>query len=283
VEVVAKLRFGRFSGSFARFCVLFWGVISTFRIVLSQKERKIGQNNLQKRQTLNFTTISVYKLIFWLLLLPLLPACAAGKKDYASPVGSVPISLSAPTIVIDAGHGGLDHGARAKNPYCEEKRVTLQTARLIKKYLTQLGYHVMLTRSSDEFVPLDRRVEIANKVNSDLFVSIHFNSSRSPIAQGIEVFFCESKGVPKRAASSRKLANTVLSRMIRRTQSVSRGVKKGNFYVIRETQMPAILVEGGFISNPQERTNLKNPEYIEEIARGIADGVDAYFKKPQRS
>jgi N-acetylmuramoyl-L-alanine amidase len=188
-----------------------------------------------------------------------------------------------PTVVIDAGHGGTDHGARAKAPFCEEKRVCLQTARLVKKYLDQLGYHVVMTRNTDAFVPLAKRVETATQAGSAAFVSIHYNSSRSPAAQGIEIFFFDSKEDRSRTASSKKLAEAILPRLIRRTQAPSRGVKKGNFYVIRETSMPAILVEGGFISNPQERLLLKQREYQEQIARGIADGIDQYFKARWRN
>ncbi len=208
----------------------------------------------------------------WLKMRYLLPLLLALFTPLAA------ADLSIPTIVIDAGHGGTDLGARGRNPYCEEKKLALATARLVKKYLAQLGYHVVMTRSTDEFLSLERRVEIANRSNSDLFVSIHYNSSSTPSAKGVEVFFCESKALPKRAASSCKAAQTVLARVVRRTKSISRGVKKGNFHVIRETRMPAILVEGGFISNPQERSCLKDPFYLEQIARGVAEGVDAYFR-----
>jgi len=84
-----------------------------------------------------------------------------------------------------------------------------------------------------------------SKETKDLFVSVHFNSTRNPIAKGLEIFYFDSKEDKSRANSSRKLADAVLSRIIWRTEAVSRGVKKGNFYVIRETSMPAILVEGG--------------------------------------
>lgn len=204
---------------------------------------------------------------------------AALKKERKGTVASMIVPSNAPTIVIDAGHGGTDHGARAKAPFCEEKRISLQTARLVKKYLDQLGYHVVMTRNTDAFVPLPKRVEIASQAGSSIFVSIHYNSSRNPIAQGIEVFFFDSKEERTRSACSKKLADAVLPRLIRRTSAQSRGVKKGNFFVIRETSMPAILVEGGFISNPQERTLLKDVEYQDKIARGIADGIDHYFKR----
>ncbi len=196
----------------------------------------------------------------------------------ATPTGAILTAPDAPTIVIDVGHGGTDRGARGHVPYCEEKKICLLTARLVKQYLDQLGYHVVMTRNTDDFISLPKRVEIAIQAQANIFVSVHFNSSRSTEAQGIEVFFHDSKENRNRTSASRKLAESVLSRVIRRTSATSRGVKKGNFYVIRETDMPAILVEGGFISNPDERVLLKSRDYQEKIARGVADGIDHYFK-----
>lgn len=195
-----------------------------------------------------------------------------------TPAASFISAPDAPTIVIDVGHGGTDRGARGHAPYCEEKKLCLLTARLVKQYLDQLGYHVVMTRNTDNFIPLPKRVEIASQAGANIFVSVHFNSSRSPEAKGIEVFFCDSKENKTRTSASRKLADSILARVIRRTAANSRGVKKGNFYVIRETSMPAVLVEGGFISNPKERALLKSRTYQEKIARGIVDGIDQYFK-----
>ncbi len=180
--------------------------------------------------------------------------------------------------MIDIGHGGTDRGARAGGPFCEEKRICLQTGRLVKKYLDQLGYRVILTRSTDVFVSLARRVEMADQARASLFVSIHYNSAPSSQAKGIEVFYSESKEEKVRSSASKRLAQTILSRVIHRTSAVSRGVKKGNFFVIRETSMPAVIVEGGFISNLEERICLKDHAYIDKIARGIADGVDLYYR-----
>ena len=207
-------------------------------------------------------------VLFFLSLLPL----------EAAPAGSLINSLDAPTIVIDGGHGGRDEGAKARSPFCEEKRVCLLTARLVKRYLEQLGYHVVMTRGTDDFIPLPKRVEIAKQARANIFVSVHYNSSRSPEAKGIEVFFFDSKENQMRAKASKKLADSILSRLIRKTSATSRGVKKGNFYVIRETSMPAVLIEGGFISNTKERALLKTRTYQEKIAQGIADGIDEYFK-----
>lgn len=196
----------------------------------------------------------------------------------ATPAGSLINSPNSPTVVIDVGHGGQDRGAKAGSPYCEEKRIALLTARLVKQYLEQLGYHVVMTRSTDNFISLPKRVEIAKQAHANIFVSVHYNSSRSLEAKGIEVFFFDSKENKNRATASKKLADAILSKVIRKTSANSRGVKKGNFYVIRETDMPAVLVEGGFISNPNERALLKSRDYQEKIAQGIADGVDQYFK-----
>lgn len=219
--------------------------------------------------------------LFFVIFLPLFSVnTALSKERRSSPVASAVKEIGiVPTIVIDPGHGGHNLGAHMSNPYCEEKRFTLLTARLISKYLTQLGYRVVMTRAADTFVSLSRRVEIANHSHGDLFVSVHFNSSRNPIPHGVEVFFSDTKENHQQVQLSRKLATSVLSRIIRRTQAASRGVKKADFQVIRETQMPSILVEGGFISNAQERSFLKDPRYIEKIARGVVEGIDHYFKR----
>lgn len=213
--------------------------------------------------------------LFFLFSLSLPNTGDTRKKEIVASVLSSPVS---PTIVIDAGHGGTDRGTKSKNPFCEEKRVCLQTARLVKKYLDQLGYHVVMTRTTDAFIPLARRVEIADQASCSVFVSIHYNSARNPTAQGIEIFFYDSKEDRSRTISSKRLAEAILPGLIRRTDAHSRGVKKGNYYVLRESTMPAIIIEGGFISNPQECALLKTPSYQDQVARGIADGIDRYFK-----
>lgn len=185
-------------------------------------------------------------------------------------------------VVLDPGHGGTDRGARSKMPFCEEKRLCLQAARLVKQYLEQLGYRVVMTRETDAFIPLSRRVEVAHQSQGDIFVSLHFNASRNPDAHGIEIFACESKKNKRVIVASNQLAHAILSPLLLRTGAQSRGVKKGNFYVIRETQIPAVLIEGGFISNPSERMLLKSAPYQEKIARGIAQGIDTYFRKNKK-
>lgn len=179
-----------------------------------------------------------------------------------------------PLIILDAGHGGSDEGAKVH--YFMEKQLTLTTAMLVRRYLEELGYRIILTRSKDVFIPLQRRVSIANKTKAVLFTSIHYNSSPSSDAYGIEVFY--HGGSSNRSQQSIRLAGFVLEELIRETKTVSRGVKKGNFHVIRETTMPAILVEGGFMTNPEERANLRDRKHLEKIAKGIALGIDKYLK-----
>lgn len=212
-------------------------------------------------------------LILFACFFTFLPMGSDAKK-----IAQVQQSPIDPVIIIDPGHGANDRGTRSKNPFCEEKRICLQTARLVKKHLDQLGYKVVMTRSNDAFISLPRRVETAAQASGTIFVSIHYNSARNPIANGIEIFYYDSKADRSRAVSSRRLAEAILPGVLRRTNAQSRGVKKGNYYVIRENSMPAVIIEGGFISNPQECALLKSFEYQDKIARGIADGIDRYFK-----
>ncbi|CAM0116921.1 hypothetical protein RSOCI_01060 [Rhabdochlamydiaceae symbiont of Dictyostelium giganteum] len=180
-----------------------------------------------------------------------------------------------PLVIIDPGHGGGDEGAKVG--YLMEKRLTLTSALMVRKNLEEMGYRVILTRSKDVFIPLSRRVSIANQTKAHLFVSIHYNTSPSEEAQGVEVFYYGPPNLT-RTKSSRFLGNAILYGITGHTKAVSRGVKRGNFHVIRETVMPSVLVEGGFMTHAKERSCLRDRLYLEKIARGIAQGIDSYFK-----
>ncbi len=206
-----------------------------------------------------------------LLLFSVLSASGAYK-----PLRTYKLSLpqhAKPLIIIDPGHGGTDEGAKIN--YFMEKKLALMTSLLVRKYLSELGYRVILTRSKDVFIPLQRRVSIANTTRAALFISVHYNSSPSPDAHGIEIFYHAGKD-HKRTQQSRKLGSNILGEMIEHTHALSRGVKNGNFHVIRETSMPAVLVEGGFMTNQEERGLLKEKTYLEKIARGIAQGINKH-------
>lgn len=180
-------------------------------------------------------------------------------------------------IMIDPGHGGEDLGTTSTiaTSY-HEKAANLVTAQVLQSYLQQLGFHTMMTRHRDVFVSLPQRSQFANEQNVDLFVSVHYNSAPAPQAHGIEVFYYNSSENKERAKASKALAQSVLENVIAMTGAKSRGVKHGNLAVIRETKMPAILIEGGFFTNADEFAKIKDQAYIKKIARGIAQGVMEY-------
>lgn len=187
--------------------------------------------------------------------------------DAASPVR--------PLVILDAGHGGNDEGTCVQ--MIQEKRLALMCALMLRKQLDAMGYRVIMTRARDVYISLPQRVSIANKNKASIFVSLHFNAAKNTEAKGVEVFYCDNHE-PKRTRASQRLANYVLYDVIDETEARSRGVKKANHHVTRETTMPAILVEGGFLTNREERLRLKEMGYLEKIALGVAKGIDKFLK-----
>lgn len=180
-----------------------------------------------------------------------------------------------PVIILDPGHGGSDTGAEVRK--LREKKITLLAALYTKKKLEELGYHVVLTRKKDAYLSLPKRVSLANRLRGTLFVSIHCNAASNPLAQGLEIYYhsCENK---EKAFASKSLADRLLKTIITETGCSSRGVKSGRFYVIRETVMPSVLVEIGFLTNYEEWASMRKKSYLEKMASGIASGVDAHLK-----
>ena len=227
---------------------------------------------------------------FFLLLCALVffhTSCSSARQGETAPqiesvpciepgIAAAPIPRpTQPLVVIDAGHGGSDEGARVHT--LMEKRLTLSTAILAKRCLEELGYKVIMTRSRDVYISLARRSAIANKTKAAAFVSIHFNASRYPNAKGLEIYYHDAKD-QGRGRASRRLADLILFELVDQTDAESRGIKGGNFHVIRETEMPAVLVEGGFVTNIEERNLLSDKAYLKKIAQGIAQGIDKYFR-----
>lgn len=183
-------------------------------------------------------------------------------------------------IVVDAGHGGDDFGTRsASKPKYHEKSLNLTTALILSDFLQKMGYRTIMTRSTDEFIPLQKRADFANDKGANLFVSVHYNSAPAKQAEGIEIFYYKSDENKSRTSESRKLATSILTQVTKLTQAKSRGVKHGNFAVIRETKMPAVLIEGGFLTNEDEMEKIKDPAYVKNVAWGIAQGVQAYLNE----
>ena len=173
------------------------------------------------------------------------------------------------TVVIDAGHGGHDVGGQWGRVY--EKHLALDTAVRLEKHLKRMGYRTVMTRRGDYFLTLPQRCQIANRYRNAIFVSVHFNYTWKQDVSGLETFYFNSEG--------QKLANHVQNRMIRYTRSVDRNEKFSRFYVIRNTKMPSILVEGGFVSNEAERNRMKSGRFREALARAIADGIQRYDRE----
>ena len=183
-------------------------------------------------------------------------------------------------IVIDPGHGGEDFGCHSETkPKYQEKHLNLSTAQLLQGFLAKKGYKTIMTRSDDTFITLDRRAEFANELKPTLFVSVHFNSAPSTEAEGVEVYYYRSEDDKERTRESRLLAKTILDKVLDNTEAKSRGIKHGNFAVIRKTEMPAILIEGGFLTNANEMQRIKDPAYLKKIAWGISQGITAYLER----
>lgn len=181
-------------------------------------------------------------------------------------------------IVIDAGHGGKDDGTQSvEQPKFLEKHLTLTTAKMLDTYLQGYGFRTYMTREDDTYIPLSKRAEMANEKDTHLFISVHYNAAENRTAKGIEVYYYDSDKDTSRTKDSKKLATAVLDDVITETHAKSRGVKHGNFAVIRETKMPAILIEGGFMTNEDEMNNIKNASYMKKIAWGIAQGIKDYL------
>lgn len=170
------------------------------------------------------------------------------------------------TVVIDPGHGGQDNGGQWGKVY--EKHLALDTAVRLENNLKRLGYQTVLTRRSDYFVTLPQRVAIGNSYRNAIFVSLHYNYTWKENVSGLETFYYNAEG--------QRLAQFVQKSLVRQTRTVDRNAKFARFYVIRNSKLPAILVEGGFVSNETERTRMKSAYFREAIARGITDGIQRY-------
>ena len=197
------------------------------------------------------------------------------------------------TVVIDAGHGG--HDAGAVSPWAKEKDCNLAVARKLRARLVKAGIKVVMTRDSDEFLTLGERVEIANKTPNCLFVSIHHNSGRRA-AKGIETFTLAPHGTTSPFARTRRreslagnnqdsaniaLATAVHSRAIRSTKAVDRGIQRARFSVLCTITRPAILFEGGFVSNPDEGQLIDSDAYQNKLADSICQGILSYIATVQ--
>ncbi len=224
------------------------------------------------------------------------------------------------TIMLDPGHGGKDSGALGAQGL-KEKNIVLKVGLRLKQLLRDKGFQVLLTRKNDIFLPLWKRSQLANEANVDLFISLHANAARNKKSNGLEVFYlsdemddharalaAKENGVMQLEGShhqqhyflpndtnlalreitldeyrreSVKLSEFILDEMVNATGLRRRGVKGARFYVIKHTLRPAVLVEMGFVTNPEEaKVLLCNTE---RIASSIAEGIVSYSREYERS
>lgn len=198
------------------------------------------------------------------------------------------------TIVIDAGHGGRDSGALSCIGHDHEKYFTLDWARRLAPLLTARGWNVVMTRTNDTELSLADRVAIADRVKADVFLSLHFNSGvPNRDLTGLETYCLTPTGLPSNLVrddeddvrqahpnnlfdqQNVQLASRLHSSLLRSTGAVDRGVRRARFMaVLRYQNRPAVLVEGGYLSNTGEARRIATPEYRQALAEGVARGLD---------
>ena len=197
-------------------------------------------------------------------------------------------------IVIDAGHGGKDEGAKNKVYSVREKNINLDIALRLGALLRAKGYKVSFTRTGDTFIDLEMRPILANKRNADLFISVHSNSAANKSVSGVETYALTPVWLPSSSSAKLKASDATpytgnnvdgwsqyLSYCIQRslkaqTFADDRGARRARFAVLRTTNMPACLVEVGFLSNNAECLKLASPAYRQKVAAAIANGIANY-------
>ena len=203
-------------------------------------------------------------------------------------LGSVPISsdaLAGLTVALDPGHGGYDGGARARDSGVWEKELNLQIAMAVETALVERGAAVVLTRTQDiclsedgsgkarKRADLQKRLDLAESAGADVFLSIHLNEYRDRAESGPQVYY------QRGADAGRLLAGCLQEALITVLQPAKkREANAGDYYVLRNTSLPAVLVECGFLSNAQEEKQLLDAAYHRRIAQAVADGLEKWLE-----
>jgi len=203
--------------------------------------------------------------------------------------GKIENATQVRTVILDPGHGGHDSGAVGL--LGREKDYALDVAKRAKALLEQRGYQVLMTRSTDVFVPLEKRSAFANRHKNAIFISIHFNASKTGTGTGIETFCLAPRGVPSmdeetvtvnavrqypghaRDPENILLATAIHSSLLRYCPLPDRGIKRARFHVIRETKIPSVLIEGGFLDSSRDARMVHTPAYRQRMAMAILEGV----------
>lgn len=187
-------------------------------------------------------------------------------------IPTAPVDPTQKTIVLDAGHGGSDTGALYEG--IREKDINLAVTKKVEAILLSYGYRVVLTRAQDTTVDLYTRADIANEADADIFVSIHSNAAeKNTDFTGIYTYYHPTS---RRGA---RLAQAIQTPLCEITGAIDRGIESADFVVLRETEMCAVLVEMGFMTNSEELQLLVAPSYQDKLAAGIAEGIVSYLNQ----
>lgn len=181
-------------------------------------------------------------------------------------------------IVVDPGHGGDKPGAISVNKRYE-KDLNLSISLKLRDKLMALGYDVIMTRETDVDVDLYERANIANRINADLFISIHGNSHVNSSIAGLQVLYCPATQSSVKEVDQYPFAKAMMDALLAGTGAADKGiVQRPNLVVLRETKMPAVLIETGFLSNPDEEKLLFTDEYQNKIVDSIIKGIENYLQ-----
>lgn len=233
-----------------------------------------------------------------------------------APEAAAPKRFSIRTIVLDTGHGGKDAGAVGKKYGSMEKDIALILSKKVKEELESRGIRVIMTRSGDNYVSLEKRTDVANKSSADIFVSIHVNASRSRSLRGFECYYLSNAtddnaraleafedsslkldseasaehssrldktlwdmALTENRAESGELAGYICRSVEESSLINNRGVRTARFYVLKHTHIPSVLVEAGYISHGIEEQKLKQPQFLDSLADAIARGILRYKER----
>jgi N-acetylmuramoyl-L-alanine amidase len=194
-------------------------------------------------------------------------------------------------VVLDPGHGGQDSGAMCGGMM--EKDLTLDVARRVDRLLDSEGVATLMTRLGDSYVSLADRAAFGNRVKESIFISIHFNEDNKPVASGVETYYAAQQitsdatfnswlpffsRVPSNSPKpeSQSLAGFIQEALVARTGSLDRGTQAKQFFVIANVTSPAVLIEGGFVTNQDELLKLASEDYRDQLAAAVADGILRY-------
>lgn len=253
-------------------CEINKGCIKFLRIAYADKGSTIV---LDTEKNIGDYEVTVNDKIMSVRIKPYVEPQETARPEITPVPEQIPAVSGEKIIVIDPGHGGSDPGTSGSlnGKVYEEKDINLAVSHKVADILRNNGYNVQMTREGDTYPTLEERSALANSINAALFVSIHSNSYTQSSANGTEVYYSEQNNGGAYGITSEQVANYVLNSFLSQAQMRNRGVKSANHVVTRTSNMPAILVELGFLTNESDMAKLADENFQNAVAQGIADGI----------